>query len=130
MATLLPTSGKRCTSEVSASTGSVSDGSGSRSTITSSAASTAAARVSATTATIASPTKRTVPVASRGRVIFWSTMMIGTSSGRSRSAPVTTASTPGAASASLVSTATMRPWASVERTKTTWAAPSWTMSST
>ena len=131
MATFVPAAGNsRGAVSASACSMSTSASRGSTSTITASAASIAAERVSATTATTGSPTKRTVPDARIGRAISWLTIPIGSSGGRSRSAAVTTASTPGAVAASVVSISTMRPWAIVERTKTTCAAPGAATSST
>jgi hypothetical protein len=131
MATLLSRPSKSSGASAScARSMSTSGVSGSRSTITPSAASTPWARVSATTATIASPTKRTTSVASTGLVMAWLTRANGAMGPRSMSAAVTTASTPGAASASLVSMLVIRAWATVERTNTTWAASAEGTSST
>ena len=75
-------------------------------------------------ATIGSPTKRTTSEAriGRARVGGIGTMPAGVTL-LARSAAVTTASTPGMVSASLTSSSVMRPWASGERTNSTWASP-------
>ena len=81
---------------------------------------------SATTTAMGSPTKRTVPVARSGRPNVSGHMPGpngGGIGGRSRSAAVSTASTPGIAAAPLVSTEAMCAWAIVERTNTAAAAP-------
>ncbi len=90
---------------------------GSMSTLTSSAASSARYRDSATTMAIGSPTYRTSPSASRRRGV----LSTGPGAdGRIReliSAAVSTATTPGARRASLTSSSTIRPRATVLRTK-------------
>ena len=93
------------------------------STSTSSAASTAAPRLSATTTAIASPWKRTMSRASVGRSMSSGAIGPGGKGARSRSAPVNTPATPGAAAAASVSMLRMRPWATSERTKCAWSAP-------
>jgi hypothetical protein len=76
-----------------------------------------------------SPTKRTVPTANGGRERVAGSMAKPWTGGSSRFALVYTPSTPGIASASLVSTSSTRAWAIVERTNTTWTTPSDTRSS-
>ncbi len=131
-ATLVPASGKSSTSPSSASLGCTTGGSGSYSTSISSVASTACSRDSATTTATGSPTKRTMPVASIGRAIASGTIPSpGLRSGSSpMSSPLSTSSTPGAASAAEVSMDSMRAWATGERTKARTAAPGRLTSST
>ncbi len=62
--------------------------------------------------------------------MFWSTITNGKMCGRSMSAAVTTATTPGRVRASSTSMATTRPWATVDRTYTTCRAPGEGTSST
>ena len=104
---------------------SVTTASVSKSMVMVSMASRACSSVSANTATTASPTKRTRSWARAGR----SGLAAGAPSGRlkfgasgngltpsaTRSAPVSTATTPGRASAAAVSMETMRAWACGER---------------
>ena len=88
------------------------------STMIDSAASTAWARVSATTAATMSPTNRTTPLASGGRLKTGGSMMKPCTSGSSRFSLVYTATTPGMLAASVVSTPLIRAWAIVLRTNT------------
>jgi len=68
-------------------------------------------------ATTGSPTKRTTSVASHGRVIAALNMgIVGGNGSRSTSAPVYTATTPGAFRASSTSIDVIRACAIVERT--------------
>ena len=123
-ATLEACLGKRCTWEPwRAAAGSVTTSSGSRSTWTSAAASPAASLDSAMTIASGSPTKRTRSSARRGRANGAGTISNPTRAGRSRSAPVRTATTPGSAAAALVSIALTWAWASGERTKTACRVP-------
>ena len=111
----------------------VTAGSASTSTITDSAASTACVRVSATTAATMSPTKRTRSLAKIGRLTSAGIIGKPWNGASPRSLPSAaeyTATTPGIDSASLVSTEVMVPWATAERTNTTWAVPSCSRSST
>ncbi|CAB4832644.1 unannotated protein [freshwater metagenome] len=88
---------------------------------------------SATTTATGSPTNRTVPRASKGRLNASGHMPGpngGGMSGRPRSSKVSTANTPGMASASAVSIDVMWAWAMVDRTNTATAAPASTTSPT
>src|SRR5262245_21325774 len=76
-----------------------------------------------------SPTNRTLPFASGGRFIVGGNIMKPCWSGSSMSADVYTATTPGAASASLVSIDSMLACATVERTNATCSNPSMSRSS-
>src|SRR5262245_42850604 len=122
-ATLPPCSGNSSGAPgSSAATGSVTTGSGSYSTETSSAAWSACSRVAATTTATASPRKRTTSRASCGRAMTGGPIP-GGRGGRSRSAAVSTATTPGMPAAWLVSSPPMRACATTERTKTACSAP-------
>src|SRR5688572_3853194 len=98
--------------------------------MTCSAASTAPARVSAATTATTSPTKRTFPVASGGRLISGFTTMRPGATGTSRSAALKTPATPGRPAAPVVSTAASSAWATVDRTKARCRTPGMSRSST
>src|SRR5688572_26952665 len=86
--------------------------------MTSPAASTACSADPATTTAIMSPTKRTVSLASAGRLMTGGAMAKAGMSGRPRSPAVYTPTTPGILAAASVSTDSIRAWAIVDRTKT------------
>ena len=88
---------------------------------TASAASLPWLGLSATMATTASPTKRTTSVASGGRAKASATGAKVWKGARPKSAAVYTASTPAIPAAWVVSMLTRRAWATLERTKMTWA---------
>ena len=114
---------RSCSSQASGAVSSPSSttGSGSTSTTTSSAASAASAAVSATTTASGSPTNRTSPSARGGRVNVASSIGCPRNGASPRSAAVSTATTPGAERAELVSTARRRPCATDERTNAAWS---------